>query len=821
MNVQLGTRFGPYEIRGVLGAGGMGEVYRGLDPRIGREVAVKVLPPELAADAERITRFELEARAAGALNHPNIVTLYDVGSESGVPYLVTEVLEGETLRQIIARGPLPPADAKSIIIQVAHGLAAAHTRGIVHRDLKPENVFVLPDGRAKILDFGIAKLTREEAPGTAETTPVLGTPTHAGTIVGTVSYMAPEQLRGRPVDQRTDLFALGTLFQELLTGEPAFPGETVADRMAAILSKTPEPLPAAVEAALPGLGMLIRRCLEKRPENRFESAKDLAWALDALEDAARTRGPAASPPEELQIRQLSFREGAISTARFAPDGRTVVYRASWEGGPWQMYLTRTDNLDYQPLRLGTAQLFAVSANAELAIGLDPRDQGGFVWLHTLARVSMLGGTPRELARDVYMADWSPDGRSIAAIREEKGRFRIEYPVGQVIYETTHWMSQIRVSPDDRRLAFFEHPFGGDNGGDLVVFERGAGPRVLVRNLTTATALAWHSPSELWFSAIVPGRTEGMIWAASLEGRLRKVHQTLGWPDIQDRSRQGQALVMQLRPRLRMQAGTRGSNERIELSWLDWSLTRDLSPDGTLALFDETGPGNPYGCSIFVRSVRGEPAVRITEGFAHAFMPGGELLTSDADRTKLYLNPLGVGEQTVIDTGGLRVHYARPFPDGRSLIAIANPPGETPRLYRIRVPEGTYEVFSPYPVAMACPYPSPSGDRVVMLQADLSLAVFPLDGSEPRPVPGIRSDERVCAWAPDGSAIFVFQKGKISGRVDRIALETGAREEWMHIEPMTRSGAGGFVHIRLSEDCERYVASFAQFVNDLFLVDGLR
>jgi len=839
MSIRPGTRLGHYEIVGLLGAGGMGEVYRARDPRLGREVAVKVLPPAVAGDPERQQRFETEARAAGALNHPNIVTIHDVGVADGAPYLVTEVLEGETLREVLAPGALAPGRAAALMIQVAQGLAAAHAKGIVHRDLKPENLFVLPDDRVKILDFGIAKLLHAERAGSADTgatTPAFAALTQAGTVLGTVSYMAPEQLRDRPVDHRADLFALGAILHEMVAGRLAFAGDTAADRVSAILAVEPAPLAPEIEAALPGLGALLRRCLEKRPEVRFESARDLAYALEILVATAHSRaaagpaigGPGAVPEsDELDIHQLTFREGMVASARFAPDGTTVVYQATWEGGPWELYLTRTDNPDYQPLNLGSAVLLGVSSSAELAVGLDPRDMGGFVRLHTLARVSMLGGVPRELARDVYMADWGPDGKSIAAIREVEGRFRLEYPLGRSIHESSGWLSQVRVSPDGRLLACFEHPIGGDNGGDLIVIEPGGTARVLVKNLNSATAIAWHpAGEEIWFSAVLRAGMSGTIHACRLDGRLRRVYQSMGWVDIQAFAATGKALVIRSKPRLRLQTGTRAGagGDRRELSWLDWSLARDISPDGKLALFDETGPGIMHGGAVFVRATDGSPAVRISDGVAMSFMPdGGHVLTFEIDRAvrRLLLHPLGAGESLAIDVGDLQCHFARPFPDGKSVVMVGNRPGEPLGLYRIRIPGGECESLTGHPVAMTFPIPTPDGNFVSMRQASGLFALFPVDGGPPVPIPTMKTDERPCGYAPDGSAIYVFQRGRIPARVDRIELASGRREPWLEIEPMTRSGTPGFISVILTPDGERYVASFANFPSDLFAVGGLR
>jgi hypothetical protein len=839
MSISPGTRLGPYEIVGLLGAGGMGEVYRARDPRLGREVAVKVLPPAFAGDAARQQRFEVEARAAGALNHPNIVTVHDVGVADGAPYLVTEVLEGETLRAVLARGPLAPGRAAALVVQVAQGLAAAHAKGIVHRDLKPENLFVLPDGRVKILDFGIAKLRRDEGAGadTDATTPAFAALTHAGTVLGTISYMAPEQLRARPVDHRADLFALGAILHEMVAGGLAFPGDTAADRVSAILTAEPAPLAPHVEAALPGLGALVRRCLEKRPEVRFESARDLAYALEILAAAAgepraagdeRGAAAGAAAAVALDVRQLTFREGMIAAARFAPDGVTVVYEALWEGGPPELYLTRTDNPDYRPLGLGSAQLFAVSSGAELAVGRDARDMGGFVRLHTLARVSMLGGVPRELARDVFSADWGPDGRSIAAIREVAGRFRLEYPLGHVLHESGGWLSNVRVSPDGKRLAFFAHPIGGDNGGQLMVIEPGGTARALVSTIISAASLEWHpGGQELWFSAALEAGKGACLWAVSLDGCVRNVYDPLGWVDIAGIAPNGKALVVRTNPRLRMQTGTRaeaaaGAGRR-ELSWFDWSLARDISADGALALFDETGPGTMNRSVVFVRAMDGSPAVRIADGVAMAFMPDGKsVLTIDAGHTRrLSLHPLGAGDPMHIEIGDLQCHFARPLPDGEAVVAAANRPGEPLGLYRVALPSGAADRLTSHPVAMMTPLPSPRGDAIAMRQPDGAFALFPVDGGPPAPIAGLRADEHPCAWSPDGSALFVFRRGRVPAPVDRIDLATGRRDRWLEVEPMTRSGTPGFISVVLTADGERYIASFANFLSDLYAVGGLR
>jgi serine/threonine protein kinase len=287
MPLASGARLGPYEVVSPLGAGGMGEVYRARDTRIGRDVAVKVLPSALIADSDRLRRFEQEAHAAAKLSHPNIVTLFDVGRQDGAPYVVSELLEGETLRERLSGVGLSPKKAIDHAIQIARGLAAAHEKGIVHRDLKPENLFVTHDGQVKILDFGLAKLTRgdEIAEGLTHTGLPVARPTEAGTVLGTVGYMSPEQVRARPADHRSDIFSLGAVLYEMLTGQRAFRGGSAVETMNAILKEDPPELSTTGKALPPALERIVGHCLEKNPEERFQSARDVAFGLEAVSDA--------------------------------------------------------------------------------------------------------------------------------------------------------------------------------------------------------------------------------------------------------------------------------------------------------------------------------------------------------------------------------------------------------------------------------------------------------------------------------------------------------------------------------------------------------
>jgi serine/threonine protein kinase len=308
MTLAAGSRFGPYVILGPIGSGGMGEVYRARDPRLDREVAVKVLADDVAGHPDRLRRFEEEARAVAALNHPGLLAVFDVGTKAGRPYIVSELLEGETLRQVLSRGPLPLREALELARQVAAALSAAHEKGVVHRDLKPDNLFLTRDGRMKILDFGLARRGGPAEPGEVDPEARTATGTRPGTVLGTVGYMSPEQVRGEAVDLRADIFAFGCVLYEMLSGRRAFKGATAAETMTAILKEEPPPALSGERPLPPTLERVLRHCLEKSPERRFHSAHDLALALDAVSTASAADTPPGTSARAIPrwLRRLSI-----------------------------------------------------------------------------------------------------------------------------------------------------------------------------------------------------------------------------------------------------------------------------------------------------------------------------------------------------------------------------------------------------------------------------------------------------------------------------------------------------------------------------------
>jgi eukaryotic-like serine/threonine-protein kinase len=425
-----GTKLGPYEILSQLGAGGMGEVYRARDTRLERIVAIKVLPPSLSNDPDRLARFEGEARVLSTLSHPNLLAIYDVGAQDGLHYLVSEFLEGQTLRDRLAGGALGQRKAAEYALQLANGLAAAHEKGIVHRDLKPENIFITPGEHLKILDFGLAKLTTPASmPGETVTMTSAGATrdtgqTAPGTVMGTVGYMSPEQVRGQTVDSRSDIFSFGAILYEMVAGRRAFKADSAVETMNAVLKEEPPDLDAAQLKISPGMDRIIRHCLEKSPANRFQSARDLGFALSALSGSSSDASSATQSALASQSAALRA-DGAKDNKRFA---RQAVL-------PWLVALALAViaaasiwSLLKHPAIQQSRMQFAIPINDEvnhLAISADgtmlafvSTDANGTESLF-VQRVGSASATPLPGTAGALYPFWSPDNAWIAFFADGK------------------------------------------------------------------------------------------------------------------------------------------------------------------------------------------------------------------------------------------------------------------------------------------------------------------------------------------------------------------------------------------------------------------
>jgi serine/threonine protein kinase/Tol biopolymer transport system component len=863
MALSSGTKLGPYEIQSLVGAGGMGEVYRARDARLDRTVAIKILPASFSADPDRMQRFSQEARAAAALNHPNILSIFDIGDEKGSPYVVSELLEGETLRERLRSGALSSRKTIDYGLQVAKGLAAAHEKGIVHRDLKPENLFITSDGRVKILDFGLAKLTRPEAVTGADAPTVHGV-TEPGLIMGTAGYMSPEQVRGQTADQRSDIFAFGAILYEMISGKRAFHGETSADTMSAILK---EEVPELLETArnVPaGLERIVRHCLEKNPSQRFHSAGDLAFDLESLTEISATssksgaqaavanargeesrrklasiagglvvaaaliglgwwlgHGRGAPPSPEYQ--QITFRTGSIGNARFTPDG-SIVYDASWEGGVHQLYLARTDDNGSRELGMKDAALLSISKTGELAIRMNTVYHGGYARVGTLARVPLSGGTPREVLENVQDADWAADGENMAVVRfvPENSHWRLEFPVGKVLFDSINWISTPKISPDGKRVAFSDHENpGGDDEGTVAVIEPDGQERKLSTGWSSVEGILWSAAGdEIWFTASDSGSAANLR-GVTLGGKVRTIINVPGGMWLQD-ARGATTLMITHQARLGIRALAPGAKEEVELGWFGWSLPRDISRDGKKVLFEEEAEGGGPNYTVFLRDTDGSPPVRISDGTGEAISPDDKwVITKPAKGGPLSLVPTGAGEARQLTHDSISYGSVRYMPDGKQLLASGIETGHGARDYLIDVSSGNAKPLTPEGTSGTTL--SPDGRSVAVIGPDGKFGIWPLDGGGLRPVPGLDSKYYLSGWTPDGTSLYAIssQLREGSAKVYRVDVTTGKMDYWKAFGESLPAGTASVGGPRFSADGNAYAYVYSRVLSQAYVVKGLR
>ena len=859
VDIPIGTKLGRYEIRAFIGAGGMGQVYRAHDTSLGRDVAIKSLPP-VYLSPDRLRRFEQEARATSALNHPNILAIFDIGTFQNAPFVVSELLEGQTLRERLSRGALPPRKAIEYAKQIGRGLGAAHEKGIVHRDLKPENIYLTNSGHVKILDFGLAKLVdpvlSEDELSQVETKHLN---TEPGVVLGTAGYMSPEQVRGNPADPRSDIFSFGAVLYEMVVGVRPFRGDSSVETMNAILKDEPPPIPLSERGVSIPLQRVINHCLEKQPQDRFQTARDLVFNLDSITDASSIDSSLSMPTVASPVivhrswikwalplvigvillaagffagrysavttlpsyTRLTFRHGAIYTARFTSDGKGILFSATWDGNPVDISYMRVESSDVQTLGAPNMEMLSVSPAGDMAVLLNEKYLYHFTNQGTLGRMSIASGSPREMLENVQDADWNPVDNSLAIVRANNAHVQLEFPIGKKLYETDGYISHVRVSPKGGRVAFLDHPLSGDSRGNVAVIDTTGQVKRLTDEFTDETGLAWApSGEEIWFTASKSGEAAG-LYAVTLAGAQRIILRTPVALRLHDISKEGDVLITGNQESTPVTGLGPGDTRERDLSWLSSVRVTDLSPDGTSFIFNESGQGSGTNYSLYLRKTDGSPAIRLGSGHGHGRSPDGKSVISiSLEPPQIVLLPIGAGEAKPLERFGIEQYGygASWLPDGKSIVFIGKEKGHALRTYVQDIAGGPPRPISPEGIYGYLV--SPDGKFVVAKASDEKKGLYSVSGGESRDIPGVDNDDRVIGWA-DAQSLYVFRDRERPLRIFKLNVTNGHKELQKEILPGDLGGVLGSINVLMTPNGKSYVYAFTRQLSDLYLVKGLR
>jgi eukaryotic-like serine/threonine-protein kinase len=902
-----GQRIGPYEVICPIGEGGMGQVYQGMDTRLRRKIALKLLSLSCIGEAERVRRFEQEAQAASALNHPNIVTIHEIGQSNSLHFIATEFVEGETLRAAITNRRMAIGDVLDVAIQIASALQAAHENGIVHRDIKPENIMLRRDGYVKVLDFGLAKLT-EHSTTESGCNVQAELNTDPGMVMGTPRYMSPEQARGLEVDSRTDIFSLGVIIYEMVTGRVPFEGPTPSDIIAALLKDEPQPLSDSIPEVPFELERVVKRALSKNRDSRYQTVAELSADLHQLkesiqlnaklgqisnaqpslrmigsETAAARKFTSTNPEASYQTRSLqrpgkkklrvgsvvaalviiavgiiaiasvnrrlavtwssgqsprtssralTIRSGYITSARFAPNGKNVIYSAAFDGKPVEVFVTDAEGSESRSIGIPSAALKDISSTGEMAVLFNFELSWNEGRNGTLALVSSNGGEPKVLMERVDEATFAPDGKSLAIVRADLGQHQLEYPAGEVLYKSAGWISYPRFSRTGDKIAFFEHPLG-DNSGSVMVFD--------LSTKTTATlstgwralkGLAWSATGDaIWFGGSKVGKKQN-INAVSLSGQERlNIDEMASYSKVEDISAEGSLLVSHGNTHTSIVTLSDNSKSEDPGTRFAWATSADLSSDGKTLLFYEWGweSGEQVGVkSTYLRKLDGSDPIRLGEGRALALSADGNwaLAVQEKSPPQLALLPTGGGQATELPNPGFKeYHYGSWFPDGRRILFTAVEAREDAflRSYVQNIETGVvHPLTEEGTVALRV---SPDGKTLVALDPYGSYYVQSVDGRKSLAlVKGLEPREEPIQWSADGRALYVRGLGDFATKIYRVDVASGRRQLWQEIVPPNPIGLVGLEAkpggIIITPDGKVCVYTYWTTLHELLLMDRL-
>ncbi len=844
----------------------MGEVYRARDTKLDRDVAVKVLPADLANDPEALSRLEREARAVAQLSHPNILAIHDFGREGEVAYAVMELLEGETLRARLEQGALPARKAVDLAVQMAEGLAAAHEKGIVHRDLKPENVFVTGEGRVKLLDFGLAKKIGPGS-GAGSHLQTLERQTGAGTVMGTVGYMSPEQVRGEAADHRSDIFSFGAVLYEMLSGRKAFGRETAAESMTAILKEDPPEITVSGLGSFPALQRIAQHCLEKKPGERFQGARDLAFALGNLSSGSdsATRSPTPTVPKDrkairtraalvaltllclglgaglggwvlgsraaplLTFRKITFGRGTIDGARFVPGSRDIAYSARWQGNLSTVYLLREGSPEPRALEVSGAMLLAASARGGAAVLTRPALDSG-LFEGAVSVLPLAGGGAREISRSATALDFSADGTDLCLVT---GNNQLEWPQGEILVRSTSPLSNPRIR--GAQAAFFRSTPQINTDGEICVVAKVGQARSLA-HYTGWTGLAWGPDGqEIWFSTF--DGSASRIQAVSLKGRTRLLAQYPGRMDLVDVDPAGRCLAIASSQQRQAFGRAPGAERDVDLTWLDAQAPMALRPDGSLVLLGRAGDWSLADrAGLYLRPLNGGPAIHIGTGSVTAdFSPDGRwVATLEADEKGK------AGLRLIPTAAGASRWYALTAEAATADLLWFDPPGgsvylaaeDTNSVSRLDLATGAITpraIPSDVGFNVNLKPVSPDGRRVLLQDmaasrpADLLFPylVFQGNGTKPIPAKGNLNTEVAAGWVDDNEEVYLYDRNAIPAPVFRWNPLTGTRRPFLQIAPSDPAGVWGIYDLIITPSGKAYAYSVVRKLSDLYLIEGLK